>query len=654
MTDPYALFPYDPRPNQHEIIAAIEGVLETGADLVCESKTGSGKTICALVGTIPYALENAKRVLYITRTNSQQRQVIGELRAINRSERVFGIGLQGRANLCGLLALEPELRGATTDELSRLCSDRKRVALRIRDARVSGEAPPESKYEPCSFYDALLDMDNAKILAYAREALPTMEEWVAYADTHGCCAYELIKQLIPYATVVTAPYIYFLNRFIRRNLLYWWRIDLDEMIVVLDEAHNIPDYARELGTRELSEQTLKMAMDEANQQNDPELPNGTPMSVFFDLIMDIMAGMVEEYIEDEDALVPPDELETELMYRQHITSRVLDRIIEDLVTRGEVIREMRRKKGKLARSYIGAVGSFLQFWTTIEARYHVKLICVDEQVLLQAYCLDPSLVTGVVTDAHASVHMSGTLAPLNEYRDSVGLERSCVLAQYRSPFPEENRLTLFTRSVTTKYEAMKRDAGMVDRIAEELRSIITATARNIGVFFPSYALRDRILGTAPFEETVRSQTVYIEERGMSQDGVMRLAKRFKSGEGGLLLSVMGGRLSEGIDYPGESLEVVVIVGIPYPKPTAKQRALRHYYDVKFNRGWEYTVIAPTTRKLLQTVGRLIRDEEDRGVAVILDSRAIYFKEYFPRFFESETPAEAVRNFFAHDTTPSGT
>ncbi len=136
---------------------------------------------------------------------------------------------------------------------------------------------------------------------------------------------------------------------------------------------------------------------------------------------------------------------------------------------------------------------------------------------------------------------------------------------------------------------------------------------------------------------------------MSQSALMDLVSDFKEygnveNEGATLFSVMGGRISEGMDFPAEQLEIALIVGIPYPKPTARQRGLQHYYDIKFRKGWEYTVEAPTARKLLQSIGRLIRDEKDRGIAVILDRRAPRFKKYIKDLEESKDLLKDIKGF----------
>jgi DNA excision repair protein ERCC-2 len=102
-----------------------------------------------------------------------------------------------------------------------------------------------------------------------------------------------------------------------------------------------------------------------------------------------------------------------------------------------------------------------------------------------------------------------------------------------------------------------------------------------------------------------------------------------------------------MDFPDEELEIVILVGIPYPKPTARHKALQVYYDRKFGKGWEYAVKAPTVRKLLQSIGRLIRNEDDRGVAIILDKRARHFKSYLEGLRESIDIVKDSRDFFSN-------
>jgi DNA excision repair protein ERCC-2 len=121
---------------------------------------------------------------------------------------------------------------------------------------------------------------------------------------------------------------------------------------------------------------------------------------------------------------------------------------------------------------------------------------------------------------------------------------------------------------------------------------------------------------------------YIENQEMSQSDFIRSLHLFKR-SGGVFFSVFGSRISEGMDFPGGEIQVIVIVGIPYPKPDTRQRLLERYYLQEMSRenAYRFLVHGPAGRKIVQAIGRMIRSEKDKGVAVILDSRAPRFSEY---------------------------
>ena len=129
----------------------IRNTLDTRKHFVFESGTGSGKTICVLSSTLQYALENNKKIVYATRTNAQQRQVILELRAIRKKmkdKRIFGLGIQGRANMCILAKNDPEIGNGTSEELSKFCSNQKKKAL------------SNKKNEGCKYYRKFIFKDT--------------------------------------------------------------------------------------------------------------------------------------------------------------------------------------------------------------------------------------------------------------------------------------------------------------------------------------------------------------------------------------------------------------------------------------------------------------------------------------------------------------
>ncbi len=651
------LFPYTQRTHQSEIMQEIADTLTRGKQFVFESGTGSGKTICVLAAALQYALENNKKIIYTTRTNAQQQQVILELRAIrnkSKNKHIFGVGMQGRGNMCPLAREDPEIQNGNSEELSKFCSHKKKLA-------AQGQ-----KNKGCKYYRSYLgDKDRVDtIIQWTQKHLPTVEEFIDTCQKQTICPYEINKLIVHDALVVVVPYIYVFDKAIRIKLFDWLAISEEDVILVVDEAHNLPDYLRELFSAELSSWMLNSCLLEADRFGDPSLADGRVtvtafckelLAVVNDLRYTYVYGILEGGIrkinqEKNDAFIPSHELEAELLSRLKITSKTLKDIISDLLAYGEKIQEYKQKDGKLPRSYLHKLGVFLEFWVTIEMDQYIKLVIDAGQgknPRVEAYCLDPSIGTDILKQVHSSIHMSGTLEPLDEYRDSLGLPLETRLASYPSPFPKENRKIFFVRDVTTRYDELMKDKTILPQMWQHVSGICNTFPKNTMVFFPSFNTLSMFKKNGHFAEIQRC--LYVEEQEMSQTELMDLVTDFKScgdgnGTGAALFSVMGGRISEGMDFPAEQLEIAVIIGIPYPKPTARQRGLQRYYDLKFGKGWEYTVQAPAARKMLQAIGRLIRNENDRGVAVILDKRAPRFQHYMKDMRESRDLLTDISHF----------
>ena len=625
------LFPYPPRPNQVEFVRCVEKITRDGGHLVLESGTGSGKTVCALSGALQTALATGKKVLYLTRTNSQERQVILELRRINEKAPVFGVALQGRQGTCPLVRRDKELSAGTPEELSKICRDKRRKVL-------------EDRPGGCRFFKGLQDLDMEQFIAHCKRTLPTAEELIDHCDSLNICPHEVMKELAREARVVAAPYAYFFVPFIRNSLLDWMDCPIEDVLLIVDEAHNLPDYTREIESFQLSRYILEAVLKEVEEYGDPEVNKGVSLNDVRTECSKLLEEAVRDYLIDEDGLIPPSFVEEGLMTAFTCSSRSLQAMAKLIMEQGEIIRESRFAQGRLPRSYTFSLGTFLSYWSTLDEECFVKLVVGGENPCLKAYCIDPVVTTSALLNCGASVHMSGTLAPLNEYRDSIGLPYETAAVTFPSPFPKENRKVFYVEDVSTKYEEMQSSPEMVEVMEGHVVQVCNGVKRNTVVFFPSYALMDRFLDDGVSRRI--SRKVYLEERGMPQLELMDVVTRFKKLEenGQVLFAVMGGRISEGIDFPEDELELAIVVGIPYPRPTAKQRALMHYYELKFRKGWDYTVKGPAIRKLQQSIGRLIRTERDVGAALVLDRRITQFADRL-ELAATEHPLQDIQAFF---------
>ncbi|UKI50810.1 MAG: hypothetical protein L6U99_05555 [Clostridium sp.] len=87
--------------------------------------------------------------------------------------------------------------------------------------------------------------------------------------------------------------------------------------------------------------------------------------------------------------------------------------------------------------------------------------------------------------------------------------------------------------------------------------------------------------------------------------------------------VMGGVFSEGLDYIGDLLKGVIIVGVGLPLICLENDLSKEYFDNLYNDGFDYAYTYPGFNKVVQAAGRVIRSENDYGVVLLLDYRYRY-------------------------------
>ena len=620
------LFPYEYRPGQRELVRFISNTVDDGMSPVVEAGTGTGKTVSALAATLPTVLERGMKVIYLTRTKSQQKQVIREAAAIGHG--ILCVGLQGRtAASCPMMRDDPDLASGTSEEISKLCSEYKR-----RDA---GECR-------CRFYANIEHTDIESWVERIREEHPEPEGFARLCEEAELCPYEMLKYALPHADVIAASYPFVFMPQILARLVDWIGIPLHRTVIVVDEAHNLPDYLRDVQTFEYSRAALDLAEKEARENGDSEVHEGLTVTDIVGVLREVLGYAVKEYLIDDDGILPPYFLEDELMSRLGMTSVSIMRIVQALEDIGDSIAERKKQRRKFPRSYIGSMGRFMRAWLTGSEECHVRLVLGGDNPCFQSYCMDPSGASDPLNECFASVHMSGTLEPIDAYIRDIGLDRA-VPTTLNGFFPRENLLTLYSDEVSMRYEDRFIESNYA-RLRQLLYDTVNSVRVNTAVFFPSYQFMDRMLDDGVASDLGRD--IYYERRDMPQEELMEVFDSFRTSEGSVLFCVTGGRISEGLDFPDKSLELAVLIGIPYPKPTAKMRAMTRYYDAKFGDGRLYVSIIPASRKMRQSIGRLIRSETDRGVAVILDRRAASLRDISPMLC-GDIPA-AVTSFFSQD------
>ena len=138
--------------------------------------------------------------------------------------------------------------------------------------------------------------------------------------------------------------------------------------------------------------------------------------------------------------------------------------------------------------------------------------------------------------------------------------------------------------------------------------------------------------------------LFLQERNTPLSQVEDILHLLRSeGPPTILFAVQGGVYSEGVDYPGSMAIGVFVVGPPLPTFDVEREKMREYYDNIFSKGFDYAYTFPAMAKAIQSAGRVIRTESDRGVIILLDPRFLEpsYSKSMPADWFQRTPKELV-------------
>ncbi|MCL1811817.1 MAG: ATP-dependent DNA helicase [Methanomassiliicoccaceae archaeon] len=621
--------PYEPREMQMDIIADIRRAIDEGRHIVIESGTGTGKTIVSLAAGLEHAKRTSKKVVYLTRTISQSDQVMRELKAISSIKPVSGITITGRSKSCPLFAAE-NMEGLPPNVLSLMCDERKKKSQ-------SGSRGG------CKFFEKTKAQIN-DVMGFCRKEFPTSAELDRFCEKAGVCPYEAKKMLMKEMDVVVAPYVHILSEDIRTNFIANLGGEDVPLLLIVDEAHNIIDAAREQESFSITSKMIDAALDEFSVTRTSEVVEGIRSADLAKHLKSTVRQLATENIPfgRTEFKLGRGAVESILMKHFSVSSIDLNSLIEDMINVGERRMDALAERGDFSVSEIYALGIALRDWIMSDDGRYVRSVKASENgEYLSAACIDPSDIVTFMQEQKGAVHMSGTLQPLEQYYKILGLPRTTIARTYPSPFPKENRPVIFADDVTTKFD--KRDPAMMARIEKKIVGLCNSVNRNTLVLFPSYKMMKEMRRN--LEDGIE-KPMFWEESGQ-QKRTMRALDAFRRGTDGVFFCVMGGSVAEGIDFPGEELCFTIIVGIPFPPPSLEQKAMSDMFDMRYGprTGWKYTSEIPAIRKIRQAIGRMIRNETDYGMAVILDSRASEYQRQLEAVL-SKDPIKDATEFFS--------
>lgn len=605
-------FPYvSVRPFQDQFIKTVFAAVEDQRSVLIEGSNGLGKTISALSACLPVAVEKGLKILYVARTHRQHDRVIEELRAVFKKHKVSGISLRGRNQMClNNFAARNALDAKSLMEVCEL--------LKAKGMCPYYRTPDEQTYEYLQLQQqiATRPYKASEIQRVCRKK--------------GVCPYELVKASLSDVTVIALSYLYVFNPVIRTAFLKNFDSQLQKTILIVDEAHNLPETAIDISSRSLSLFVLKQAELEAKKYNNKEVESFT--NFFRNEIEKLTENINREKVISPESIIEIIQKQGSIANPQYF--------FEHLHEVGSSIRRSLLSEGKNPRSYIHGMSEFLLRWletlgdesfVNVASRYTTRENVKTAK--LEIVALDPSKVTApVFSSTYSNIIMSGTLQPLQAYARITKLPEDTVQCLVPSPFPKEHVLSVVCLGVTTAME--KRTPAMYQTIIKRVAEVVHNTPANTGIFAASFDVLNALVSEGL--ENALDKPLFHERRGMGSKANEKMVAEFKAcGErdGAVFLGVQGGRTSEGVDFPSGQMNSVIIVGVPYAEPTPRVKAQIGYYETCFPKlGREYGYVLPAMKKASQAAGRPVRTLEDRGAIVFLDYR--FATNYCRRFLPS--------------------
>ncbi|TVT97376.1 hypothetical protein EJB05_57375, partial [Eragrostis curvula] len=551
--------------------------------------------------------EVTPKVYFTSRTHSQLSQFVGELKKTEFAGLLKTVCLGSRKNLC---INKDVLKLRSVNRINERCLELQKNKKNSK-IKVEGEKRKVSQAKTSCGCPMLRNRSLQKEFRseVSNEGALDIEDLARVGKRIGTCPYYGSRDLVRTADLVVLPYQSLLLKSARESL----GVNLKNSVVIIDEAHNLADslssmYNSKITTSQVSGYNNKLSGTEGGvDQFDLQLEHDERSSVAcFQALADFLRSLLNC---NED---------------------------------GRIIVVKQKLSGQPEEGYL-------------------KFVMLSAE----------KIFSEVKRDAHAVILAGGTLQPIEETR----LRLCPSLPQGDIQFFTCNHIvspeSILPVSVTRGPSGMPFDfsyksrssPAMIEELGRFLCNIVTIVPEGVVVFFASYEYEKRVFDAWTAAGTIskifRKKHVFREPKNSAD--VEAILSRYKVAiqqcssssqdtgkNGALLLAVVGGKISEGINFSDGMGRCVVMVGLPYPSPSDVEliETIKHIesisvgddntsginyddecelqpgYDVlrKCNKGGREYYENLCMKAVNQSIGRAIRHINDYAAMLLVDSR----------------------------------
>ena len=565
---PLLTFPFpEPRPGQQELVATISERLKGKARLLLQAPTGLGKTMGVLYPSLIEAFKRGQKVIYLTAKNSQHSVAEDAVRRLQEGgHKIRSVTLTAKRKMC--------LKDET------LCN-------------------PEYCEFARNYYDKVAAGDLTRQLGKKKRLTPARLK--KFGREHQVCPFELQLEMVPKADVVICDYNYVYSpRNSRGRLTQSGYGKTSPPNLIIDEAHNLPSRANEYFSARLSRAELEEWSQDAE-----------PMSLSFATQLDRFREKLSELFDALDA----DDSKPRILLNSDLRLESLASAAQELMAK-YLESGISLKTPDPVFQINNMVGQFYEASMNLGESFFTSYSRDAKGPALKITCCDAS---DYLSEMHAHFHnvvaFSATLKPFDYFTRLLGFKTEIThCEEFTSPFPRENRKIIIIPQISTKMR--DRESNRL-RIREVIARVTELKRGNYFVFFPSFDFMYQVARDFDLPEF----QILLQRRDMSLKEIQFYIETLRESEPTLIFAVQGGVFAEGVDYPGDMIIGALIVGPALPSFDFEREQMRNYFDRREQgTGFDFAYTYPAMSRVVQSAGRVIRSNTDRGLIVLMDRR----------------------------------
>jgi DNA excision repair protein ERCC-2 len=557
-------FPFENfRHNQRRMMAVIYKNIIAQDIAYIEAPTGLGKTVAAIFSSLKAINQPRQKIFYLTAKNDGKRTALETIALLEKK---------------GLKAKTVELTAKDS-----ICFLEKRDC----DPKVC----PFANGYYSKVFKAIEDI-------FLNESIFSRTVIEKYARKHEVCPFELSLDLSNYSDIVICDYNYVFDPIV--HLTRYFEDHIYQPIVLVDEAHNLVSRSRDMYSASINKSAFTDFLEIAH------LLKPSPKYQINSIIK-----LIEKA---EKALVKVD------FVRQYDIDGALIHKLKSLLVKFDDI--LSNEKLSIGKEEIQDLYFLVNRFIKISDFYNEEYVYLVERdkddIVISIKCLNASgFINDIIDESLESiVFFSATLKPIDYYKNLLTNNLGSFFA-FSSAFKQNNLLVLAVDNVSTRYHDRK---DSIPRIIQTMKAMVQAKTGNYIVYFPSYYYMKQVQLKA-FEE-IDNVHFITQTRDMSGLERNEMMNQFSENQDQtqIFMFVMGGIFGESIDLVGDLLSGVLIVGVGLPGLSNYNNVLKSHFDLSFRQGFDYAYTYPGLNKVIQAVGRVIRTETDKGIAILLDDR----------------------------------